>query len=193
MTIANIDTDYDARTGVTTNWSDTATICSVVGNGSASSRFRSACRFPLSGVTPSSTVNDVDLQVNVTAAAVALVLDIYPYNGDADRDPSLDTTAATLWAAIGTGTPLITSSTLLQASGSQTVDLGATADSILQGNISSPAIFSLGFKAQNEATVASTSFEAIENAGTDPATLTVDYTAPAAGTTRLLSLTGAGT
>ena len=171
-TVATIDTDYDAHTSATTK-NDTATVLRCAGGVTA----RAACRFALSSITAGSTINDVDFQYNITTATAGATYTIRPYGAGGAGDPAPDT-AATMFAAIIAQSAYITADTAPATTGSKTHDLGTTADSDVAAALAG-GTFAIGW--QEDGDNHDARIEAIENAGTDPATLTVDYTAPAAG------------
>lgn len=190
MTVSNIDCDYDGQVTSAAAVNDTGTGCGWGLNGVD---IRAFIRFPLSvTIMAGSTINDVDFQGNVNFSQMegTETTLIRPYNTTGDDDPQPDS-GANKYTRAANGSNLI-STTVFDTTGSKTVDLGTTADGQVQGNISSPGIYSLGLSGGGLSGVDTTQIEAIENAGTDPATLIVDWTAPAAGTVPLRTLTGVG-
>ena len=173
-TIATIDTDYDAHTSATSK-NATATELRCAGGVTA----RAAGRFSLASITAGATINDVDLQYNITVAAAGATYTIRPYGAGGAGNPEADV-AADMFAAIIAQAAYITADTAPQSTGSKTHDLGTTADSDVAAALAA-GTFAIGWQEVDDNAAAR--IEAIENAGTDPATLTVDYTAPAAGGT----------
>lgn len=142
----------------------------------ASLHQRTQLRFPLSSLPTGATINDADLQVNKTSENVEAGEDVnvHAYNATGDDDPDADT-GATKFSRSAGGTALVGMTG--DGAGSITVDLTATADLQIEGNIDSPDIYSLGLInngtwEDNE----QVQIEAIDNPGTDPPTLIVDYT-----------------
>ncbi len=152
---------------------------------------RMQLRFPLAGVSADSTVTDSDLQCNKTAETVAAGEDInvHAYNSTGDDDPDADAAQAKYDRSIG-GSALV--QLVGNGTGTVTADLTVTADAQIQGNITTPGIYTIGLAPDADWDDAdSITIEAIENAGTDPATLTIVFTPPA-GTINLRTLMGAG-
>jgi hypothetical protein len=167
---SNIDADYDGWTDAGTT-TDTSTSIGVALGTFAAELQRSFLRFPLGVITLGATVSDVTLQFNVIAEDVEAGegVNIRPYNTNGDDDPDA-----------ATGSVLATQD--CSSTGSKTgIDLGATADSQVAGNISSPGWYSLGMTHLSLDSSEEVTVESIENAGSDPATLTVVWTAAAAG------------
>lgn len=175
MTVSNIDCDYDSRIGNTSVDQETETSM-VLGGGLLS---RVQLRFPLSAITASSTINDSDIQYNVDSQAgmdAGDQTDINAYSTGGIDDPDADTGATKYGKSIGTTTY---TSQVVITTGSKSFDLGATADGHIAANIGTPGRFSIALApGTGFLTTESMTIEAIENAGTDPATLTVDWTAP---------------
>ncbi len=173
-TVANIDADFDSESDGTTE-SETGIVARVSGT-DASPTFTAQFRFPLSSIPSGARINDAVVQFNVTAENLAGSegIDVRSYGTAGDDDPDTDTAANKKTKSNG-GTTLVTITT--SATGSKTGDLGTTADSEIQGNIVSPGRYSLGFNPNSLMDSGdSVSIEAIENSGSDPATLTLDYT-----------------
>ena len=179
-TVSNIDAAFDSQSTDGGVQDETATTVKV---GNTGPLFRGQWRFSLSAITAGSTINDATIQVNVTsvtAVDVGDVINYHSYNDTGDDDPDPDT-AATKYTRSGAGTARV-SPTGYNTTGSKTHDLGTTVDTEIAGNLTTPGFWSMGNKpgagiGEDESFL----IEAIENAGTDPATLTVDWTAPAAG------------
>lgn len=190
MTTATIDCDFDAFVNSTASvYSKTGTNIDV-GFLSTTTR-RGIFRFPLTSIAAGSTINDTDWQGNESSASSADVGDVIRINQYGTSDPDTDAAATAFSNAGGTQYSTFTG---LNATGSKTADLGTTADTDVQNQITSPGWFTVGLApSTGMADPELPQIEAIENAGSDPATLTVDYTAPAAGTVRNLASTGAGT
>ena len=188
-TVATIDVGFDSyatdpSSGADTETEDGTTLTVGLGEFFGTTFVnRVQLRFPLSSITAGSTVNDSDLQFNVTSANANNIEDaVHAYNNTGDDDPDPDTPTTKLSRSIA-GTALVAGSSLFTSTGSKSVDLGTTADGQIEGNINSPAIYSLGLKGRETGVVSVQSLiEAIENAGSDPATLTVDYTAAGGAT-----------
>jgi len=189
-TVLDIDVDFDSEARDNGVESETGTQAGFGYNGSRI--IRSQYRFPLTGVPSGATINDVDFQHNVTTMDAATnVHDILAYNPDGDN-PDTDT-GANKYAKSTGGTVYINAQSI-SATGSYTRDLGTTADTDVQNNITTPGWITLCMKGDNEATNNLAQNETIENVGTDPATLTVDYTASGAVTnTGRRALLGVGT
>lgn len=177
-TVTNIDVEYDSDINVGGSGSATGTALRI--DNSAENVRRTQLRFPLSAITAGSTINDSDLQFNVVSETVEAGegINVQAYNDTGDDDPESDT-GTTKYNRSGGGTTFV--SVDCSSTGSKTGDLGATADGQIAGNITSPAFYSIGLNHWGHEEDELSNIEAIENAGTDPATLTVDYTAPAAG------------
>lgn len=181
MTVSNIDADFDSwadNAGTETEVSGTleVAVASVTGNPSAGQ-----LRFPLAAITAGSTINDSDIQFNVTSENVETVegISVRPYNDTGDDDPDGDDAATKYSRSTAPTTTLAEID--CSATGSKTADLGTTADGQIEGNISSPAFYSIGLEQLLQDAGEFVVLEAIENAGSDPATLTVDWTAGAGG------------
>lgn len=188
MTTTAFETDYDADVS---NGISKATGGTTVRVSGLTNARRCAWRFPYAGSLDTATsVTDVTLQINVTAENVESTdtVNFNMYGTDAQGDLEADS-AATMNTNCA-GTTLVSVTTEIQATGSATVDLGASADSQVLANVGSPDRFTVGMTQTNFASTEEVSFEAIENAGTDPATLTVVWTAP--GGLALRTLMGAG-
>lgn len=175
-TTLNIDctADYDV-TGAGGASSGTATTISV-GDGAGGSPDRSGIFvFSLSSIPDTADITDVDLQINVTAddAETNDLIQIRCYHTVQGTDPSGDS-AATRWTRSNNGTQYTTYDA--NGTGSRTFDLGTTADSDVEGELADTdrctiALYSdASMDASEESTI-----EALENAGTDPATLVVSY------------------
>ena len=177
-TTAVIDADFDSYVtfdGSSYVQNETATTVRI----QASDGFtitRGQVRFPLTSITDGSTVSDTDIQFNVTSENVEAGEGVQfgAYNDTGDDDPDPDTAQNkylrsnvndAIWVQVDCST-----------TGSKTGDLGASADAVVQGNLASPDLIALGIQAWLQDSGEVVLFEAIENAGTDPATLTVVYT-----------------
>ena len=174
MTVSNIDTDYDAHSSTTTKTAN-GTLVTLSGS---TLNLRTAWRFPLGAITAGATVSDVVFQVNISLENIESTdqVNLNAYNSTGDDDPSADA-AATFHSRCG-GTTLVSETTAYQTVGSKQTDLTATADGQVEGNITSPARWSLGMTQTNFATTEQVDFEAIENVSSDPATLIVTWTVP---------------
>jgi hypothetical protein len=192
-TVVNIDADFDSY--CTSSAEDETGTVVGFGISGAATELRAQLRFPLTSIAGGSTINDSDLQVNVTAQSGTPsgddVIRIFPYNATGASDPNPDTAATKFSRSIG-GTAL-TTTTLYYTNGSHTVDLTATADGHIAGLLAS--FYAIALAHLNHEANESEQIETIENAGTDPATLIVDYTAAAgsegSGTPSLPALTAA--
>jgi len=176
---ANIDTVYDAHS----NSSGTTFDEGEAEWETDQSEFqRAAARFPLTSIPSGATITNVEFQGNIIEENVEAGegVSFYPYNATGDDDPDLDD-GATLYTRAATGSILanIDCSTL----GTATVDLGTTADTIIQGNLTSPGFFSLGTDVWNVDIAEWCSFEALEDPDNDPITLNITYTLPDPGIT----------
>lgn len=196
MATAVIDCDFDSvarfEGGTTYSQATTGTTIRIRRDGTPTSSTdedgRIQFRFPLSSLPTGVTVTDSTIQANMTSTGEAAGEDVnvHAYNSTGDDDPNSDTAQQKYDRSIG-GSALVQLITGGGAAGSYSADLGATADGQIQGNIDSPDIYSLGmsYDAQWDNADINT-FEAIENAGTDPATLTVVYTEPSGAGARLI-------
>lgn len=173
-TVATIDTDADGFGEDDGGGNFTGVSLAIRNEGSGTNR-RAATRFPLGAIPAGATINSVDVQWNTTITNASSVLSIKAYDTGGDDDPAADTNTDVHTKA-DAGTAYVTGNTGLTTTGSKTASLGATAATDLEGNITSPARYSLGW-VRTDVIAGSAGIEAIENAGTDPATLTVDYTA----------------
>lgn len=176
-TVATIDCDWDARSD--SDGATDATLTTVtVGFPATAVQRTGQLRFPLSSITAGATVNDSDLQGNLTSSTMEAGegWQVQAYNDTGDDDPEADS-GATRFTRSTNGSVLVSDANGT-STGSRSVDLTATADGQIQGNISSPAIYSLGLRhlGADSGTNDIVAIESIENAGSDPATLTVDYT-----------------
>lgn len=190
-TTVNIDCDFDCGvTGTGAATSDTGTTHSA-GNDAGDAPDRSVIfRFPLSSIPNTVGVTDVDLQVNVTAddAETNDLIEIHCYHTVPGTDPSPDS-AATRWTRSSNGTEYTTYDA--NGTGSRTFDLGTTADADVEGELADTDLCSIAFypdgtmDASEESTI-----EAIENVGTDPATLVVTYATQVALTGSIPSQSG---
>lgn len=178
-TIVSIDCDFDSYNDGASEF-ETDTIVQVNVSGK-----RAQFRFPLTSIPTTPAINDSSIQFNVISENVEAGegVAVHAYNGTGDDDPNADNGSTKNTRSIG-GTALVA---LIDTSdtGSKTADLGATADGQILGNISSPGFYSLGFTENGFDLGEVIDIEAIENAGTDPATLTIDYTTTATITSML--------
>ena len=190
MATLNIDADFDSRAS---SGAEDETETTVIVGAVATIENRVQLRFPLTGVTDGSTVTDATLQFNVTAESGAgQTIDVYAYNGDGQADPDVDVAADKFSRSLSA--TLLINDLAASTVGSKTGDLGATADGHIQTNLSGVDRYSIGLSAGAglTPTTESVTIEAIENAGTDPATLTVVYTPPSTNPPFRLSLLGVG-
>lgn len=183
-TVSNIDADFDSHAvdNGAGSYSEYETDTTLLAGANASADDGAAqIRFSLSVITAGSTINDVDFQCNITLEDIETsdATLIHPYNNTAADDPDLDNAQTKYSRSTAPSTTYISVTTPYQTTGSKTVDLGTTADGHVAGLISSPGFFALGIEGSYSSTSEKINIEAIENAGTDPATLTVDWTAPA--------------
>lgn len=176
-TTATIDCDFDSFASSDGTQDEVGTTVSVAIVGGVTRRPQ--WRFPLASITASPTVSDSDFQALEAGAALETneTLNVNGYNPDGD-DPDVDSAANKYAKSVG-GTTYITNTTAFSnvASTSVSVDLGVTADADIQANVDVADRFTIsmaptGANWSNDVA----SFEAIEGAGTDPATLTVVYT-----------------
>ena len=192
-TTAVIDTDFDGSATSTGTQNLVGTSVDV-GNETGLIR-RAFFRFPLSSIAAGSTVTDSDLQFNISSETVEASegIDVRSYNTDGAADPEADAAADKYTRCNGGGVSLITLVTN-SVSGSQSLDLTATADAQIAANLASTVLYTSSMIGllTDAGTDDRTIIESIENAGTDPATLTVVYTEPAAGTIPLRTLMGVG-
>jgi hypothetical protein len=184
-TVANIDADFDSVSinGAAENEAPTNIIVGQTG----ASPVRAQFRFPLAAISAGSTVNDSSFQARTTASGSGSpTVDVHAYgSGGGDTDPN-GNNAATKYTNTIAGTKYVAATTAWGTlSGvSATVDLGATADADIQGNISSPGFIAIGLRESDDGPSGNgTILEGIANAGSDPATLIVDYTEGAGGGT----------
>lgn len=177
-TVANIDTDYDFDTDGT-NKDSTGTDMRATTSSTGNYGTGAACRFPLSALPSGVIVNDVDFQVHIIADAFTESSDTVScksYNSDGIADPSADS-AGTSKNRINSGA---THATFLvePTPRSVTVDLGATVDGFVAANIDSPDIYTVALYPSMSGGSERCHMETIENSGSDPATLIVDYSQP---------------
>lgn len=167
-TVADIDADFDSYVNSSGTESEGGTTLTV---GIQTLTYRAQTRFSLASI--STPINDVDWQGNVAGVSQVDAGDAVSWNQYGTSDPDTDS-AATKYTNSG-GTSYVTA-TGMNTTGSKTVDLGTTADTDVGNQVSSPGWFTVGIAPSTGfATPETFIFEAIENAGTDPATLTVDY------------------
>lgn len=176
-TVINIDADFDSDATNAGSESEAATTLQIIVDAIGNDSRRGQVRFPLSSIPNGATINDSDLQFNVTSETVEAGegVSICLYDGAGDSDPDVDSGANKFSNSTGTVLVNIDCAT----TGSKTGDLGTSADSAISGNLASLDRISFGLfpDAANDAGEVVT-IEAIENSGTDPPTLTVDYTEP---------------
>lgn len=173
-TVANIDADFDGY-AESDGGSTTGTTITVQRGGGFDEPRRVFIRFPLAVLPTGVTVNDVSLQFNKTSESVEVGEDIEArsYNSIGDDDPQADD-SDTQFVSCATGT--IRATITGDGTGSISVDLGTAVDAEVEGNIDSPDRWSVGLVGDADWESSETVvIEAIENAGTDPATLIVDY------------------
>lgn len=182
-TIANIDCDYDGSIHFNppSGYTDSPTATTIPVNddeGDQDDEYDDAYfRFPLGSLPDSITVADADQQVNVTSESIESGDDVrvYAYNSDGQADPESDS-GSTKFSRCQSGSILVTlSGGTVGSTGSKTFDLGASADSLIAAANSAVSRFSTGmapFFSGGERW----ELEAIENAGSDPSTLILDYT-----------------
>lgn len=199
MSTAVIDCDFDSHTrdqGGGTITEDEGGVLIVrhdtAPSSSANAIKRIQLRFPLSAITAGSDVTDVSLQILATGETVAAGEDVnvHAYNSTGDDDPDPDAAGTKHSRSIG-GTAL--GQIIGNGTGSKTLDLGTTADGQVEGNLTTPGIYSIGMAPDTTDwdDADEINYQHIEDAGTDPATLTVTYTAPAS-TLALRTLMGVG-
>lgn len=172
-TVVNIDCDFDSDAASDGTEAETPNTAIKTGIGNTGVEQRGQFRFPLSSITAGATINDSDLQLNQIAAANVDAGDTVAFNKYGTSDPDTDSAATKFTNSAGA---TYVSSSGLNGTGSRSFDLGTTADSDIAAQLSSPGRFTIGTDpttgfAANELI----NWEAIEHAGTDPATLTVDY------------------
>ena len=141
-TVVNIDVEYDGMADLSGGKDDTNTICEVArDDGDTTATNRSFFRFSLASIPAGATVSDSDIQFRVASeVGTSQTVLAKSYNGTGDDDPESDS-GATAYTRCGNGATLVTITT--SSTGSKTGDLGTTGDSDIQGNISSPGIYSL--------------------------------------------------
>ena len=189
MTVSNIEVDFDSEaTDAGAGSEITGDLDCVFNFSTVTQNFQ--LRFPLGVITVGSAINDSTLQWNVLSESLEAGEGGGPnlYNGTGDDDPDADDLITKYNRS--NGTPLVTID--CSSTGSKTGDLGATADTAIAGNLSSPGFISFGVTPVGFENAEAFDIEAIENAGSDPATLTVDWTPPAAGTVPQLATVGVG-
>lgn len=184
MATAVIDCDFDSHANFSGAESETGTTVTV-GNVSSVTH-RPQFRFPLSGITAGSTINDSDFQFNVVTNNGMDLADSFNARDYGTSDPDTDN-AATKFANSANTSPLYTGGLVFNTTGSKTHDLGTTADTDIAARLSSPGWLTIAIQGVSDGTE-NALIEAIENAGTDPATLTVDYTEPSGATLTIVSL-----
>lgn len=179
MTTAVIDATFDSYAASDGTEDETGTAI-LVGAAVDGVTQRSQLYHPTTGITAGSTVTDTDLQFNVTVENIEAGegVNVRGYNTNGSDDPNADT-AADKYARSILGTIMVGID--CSSTGSKTGDLGATGDAIVEAQIGS--FVSFGLAHLNQDAEERISIESIENAGSDPATLTVVYTEPAGGTT----------
>lgn len=190
-TVVNIDTDYDADCDASTVRAGNSAV--AVNWGTTAVNSRGVARFPLASVG-GPTVNDADVQVNITSENIETTdtANLYSYNSTGQTDPSGDAgTPSTMLSRAGAGSVIATETTNYQTTGSKSTDLGATGKSHLAAALAaSSTYYSIGWECIANSNFENYQFEAIENAGTDPATLTVDYSSSTPAALTLQSVAG---
>lgn len=175
-TVANIDVDFDSDAYSSGSEAETGTSLAV-SNNFFFVQSRVQFRFPLSSLPTGATINDSDLQFNVinavNAADEGVIVKSYGTSGG-QTNPDTDS-GSTKYTNSDNGSTLANIAGC-NSTGSKTGDLGATADGHIQTNIDSPDFYAIGLTHLNLETSEYVGIESIENAGSDPATLTVDYT-----------------
>lgn len=169
-TVANIDIEYD---GAVTRFGSKADSGTSLLVDDESDEARAYGRFSLSSLPTGATVDDISIQFNVLTTNVSSGEGVrcISYNSNGDDDPESDD-ASTAWSNSASGTGLVTD---CETTGSKTTDQNGW-DSLVEGNIDSPDIFSIGIRESLLDSGDAITIESIENAGSDPFTLIVDYT-----------------
>jgi len=174
-TIVSIDADFDSHTTSSTQ-DETGTSLQVSTDGIGSELRRVQLSFPLTSIPNGADINDSDLQFNVSSEDVESPEGVIVclYNGTGGTDPNSDT-AANKYAR-STGSTLVTID--CSSTGSKTGDLGLSADIVIETNLGGVDFVSFGLRHSAFDASEEVFIESIEAPGTDPPTLTVDYTIP---------------
>ena len=189
--VANIDVDFDSTAiyqGGTTYSEDETSVGLIVrfdtAPGSAANSIkRLQLRFPLASIASATAINDVVIQGEEASETVEAGEDVnvYAYNATGDDDPDGDTAETKYNRSIGGS---VLAQLVGNTAGTKSVDLGASADTIVAGNLSSPGFVSFGLADDGEWEDAEqTTWAALEATSTAPFILIVDYTAPTAALT----------
>ena len=142
--------------------------------------YRIAMRFDITSLPATATVDDVDLQVNVSQVLSApATATLGPYNADGTGNPQSDSGSTAYTRCDVSSDNYIAASEDFRSTGSKTFDLGATADSDVEAARDAGTTFSVCLKSDTES--GSNNFGTLqEYTGADPPTLTITYT-PAGG------------
>lgn len=181
MTVTAIDATFDSYAhsdGTQDETSATLLVAASDGSVLKAAQIKFATVTPLAGA---SAVSDSTLQINVTVENVEAGegVTVHSYFADGvSSDPDTDT-GANKYARSDDGALVDID---CSSTGSKTGDLTAAADAEILASVSGVGYWSAGLVQWAQEAFESVSIEALENAGSDPATLTVTWTITATGT-----------
>ena len=140
---------------------------------------RTYARFPLASIDASDSITNVQLIINVLSInGGGSEADIQAYNQDGQADVEADTCANKDTRTANDATPYLDNITDFTTTGIKTLDLGTDADSDVEAAKDAVDRFSLAINENANVTTGDNStFEAIEDAGTDEPKLEVTHTA----------------
>jgi hypothetical protein len=139
--------------------------------------FRSYMEWPITTISDSATIQDVDITFDIAFS-------VNPVNCDITENHlqlSLSSTPQTVWDDIGNGTAYVSNNSFCNIAGDNTsVDLGSSADAKMRSMLTNGDYFGVGFKLTSEArdsgVIHSIIIEDRESTGTPDPTLEVMYT-----------------
>lgn len=177
-TVTTISAQHDGHRFPPTGCSTSATEISI----GDSDDIRAYAQFSLSSLPTDPDVSNVDLKVKVTTNHASAEVDIQAYNQNGRASPNDDCSIpdpALAYTRMGNdASPYIEAGTQYQTTGVKTIDLGASADTDVEGAKASVIRFSLGWKQDDESDTWLVKHEALENAGTDEPKLVITHTHP---------------
>ena len=146
----NLTRDNNCTTGNLTSFPTAETV--TVGIGSwANQCYRGFLEFDTSTIPDTATITDTDFKFEVKT--------ILNNNNAMQSCVFVDTsttrqtdTASTMWTAVGSGTNFLSDSTCTSVGTNKSVDLGSSADTLIQNKLSSD-YFSFGLKSNDETTL----------------------------------------
>lgn len=182
-TTVDIDVSYDSYVAINPGFdteNSTGTLVSPLTFSGSADQY-GLLKFITQGVIEGgAAINDTDMQMNIVSETneIGELGGIWNYGPEGSEDPAFPTTPEAKIAIAQAGSKIV-DITGSDTTGSKSVDLGSTGDSYVtnglrRGFISFVLYTGTGMDSLGDGY----DVEALENAGTDPVTLTVDYTAP---------------